>query len=520
MVTVFQSPAPVQAVGGGPSGGAAADPDEGEGRSFLDFLEPESPPGSAVHRPNMPEPECCETGAGSQFGLKGDAQSRIENEPEAVENHSVGQVTFGPAVTQAAPTATPKEAMAEGDPDAAPEHRVNATAALGLIPDSPPIPGQQGAQDKAIPSATTAQGQAALPQDGRMVLRSDQTGALPLPQTVEPMAQQDVAPAQQTALGLQGKEGQNASAGLPIAAIPMTPQIPLAASGTMPIDAALVHRADNILLPSTPDVHIDHSGGSSPKGVAAPQPEGLQPVTSPPVISAAVQATASPSLADPVPGGADDQPPPPAQIVLQPALQAPQGSDAGPPPAMAPDVAPSPHSKGRRQPFDIHTGLNDRLAPLEQTALSTGTPFAASGPGGAADPASAPRLDPQTAVQVVRQVSDSIAALSGERVVIRLDPEELGRVQITLSHSETGLTVSLQSERSDTSDLMRRHIDLLGQELRDMGYRDVSFAFGDQPGEGQPQPPGAAEPDPDTAPAEPSAPDGAPISTANLDIRL
>ena len=40
------------------------------------------------------------------------------------------------------------------------------------------------------------------------------------------------------------------------------------------------------------------------------------------------------------------------------------------------------------------------------------------------------------------------------------------------------VTVQIIAERADTLDLMRRHIDQLGQTFRAMGYDTISFSFG------------------------------------------
>ena len=61
-----------------------------------------------------------------------------------------------------------------------------------------------------------------------------------------------------------------------------------------------------------------------------------------------------------------------------------------------------------------------------------------------------------------------------------MSPEELGRVRLTLSTTEAGLTLSVLAERPETLDMMRRHIEQLAQEFRDLGFGDVSFSFGQQ----------------------------------------
>ncbi|MFD3191731.1 flagellar hook-length control protein FliK [Sedimentitalea sp. HM32M-2] len=66
----------------------------------------------------------------------------------------------------------------------------------------------------------------------------------------------------------------------------------------------------------------------------------------------------------------------------------------------------------------------------------------------------------------------------GKPVEISLNPQELGRVRMALTTSETGVTVVIQSERPETLDLMRRHIDQLAQEFQQLGYENTSFQFG------------------------------------------
>lgn len=85
---------------------------------------------------------------------------------------------------------------------------------------------------------------------------------------------------------------------------------------------------------------------------------------------------------------------------------------------------------------------------------------------------------PDPARNAALQVADIVRA-SGERAVeLRLQPEELGRVHLTMSQDASGtLTVSLNVERAETLDLLRRNIDLLGAELRDLGYGSVDFSF-------------------------------------------
>jgi flagellar hook-length control protein FliK len=126
------------------------------------------------------------------------------------------------------------------------------------------------------------------------------------------------------------------------------------------------------------------------------------------------------------------------------------------------------------------------------------------------------------AMQIAAAASDSAA----RPVELRLNPEELGRVRLSLMPNDGTMTVSIIAERSETLDLMRRHINLLAEEFRDIGYTDIQFAFGSsEQGDADSQTPtgGGAE---NTArhPEEPVArtePAGTPQMSADaLDLRF
>lgn len=85
---------------------------------------------------------------------------------------------------------------------------------------------------------------------------------------------------------------------------------------------------------------------------------------------------------------------------------------------------------------------------------------------------------PETPRQVALQIAEVVRA-SGQRAVeLKLQPEELGRVHLTMSQDATGqLTVSLNVERADTLDLLRRNIEMLRADLHELGYESVDFSF-------------------------------------------
>ncbi len=106
---------------------------------------------------------------------------------------------------------------------------------------------------------------------------------------------------------------------------------------------------------------------------------------------------------------------------------------------------------------------------------------------------------PGRAADIARQLSAHVAATGAARgpgghqiLEITLNPAELGRVRLTLQAGEAAMVVTIAADRPETLDLMRRHVDVLAQEFRDIGYDSAGFSFGQeaagqdgQPAEGQ-----------------------------------
>jgi flagellar hook-length control protein FliK len=103
---------------------------------------------------------------------------------------------------------------------------------------------------------------------------------------------------------------------------------------------------------------------------------------------------------------------------------------------------------------------------------------APSGPGQAAS-------SPDTARSVATQIAMAISNANGNATEISLNPEELGRVRISLTAVDGAITLNVSAERPETQDLMRRHIDQLSQQFRDLGYGTISFSFGKEKGDQQ-----------------------------------
>lgn len=121
------------------------------------------------------------------------------------------------------------------------------------------------------------------------------------------------------------------------------------------------------------------------------------------------------------------------------------------------------------------------------------------------------------------QMAETMVRQSGRSVELVLNPEELGRLRVSMSPTDTGMVVTLSAERPETLDLMRRYIDNLASALRDLGHGDVTFDFqgGKNP---QTNSPSVAisenettEPSLTAAPRKVLAPNAA---TSGLDMRL
>ena len=84
---------------------------------------------------------------------------------------------------------------------------------------------------------------------------------------------------------------------------------------------------------------------------------------------------------------------------------------------------------------------------------------------------------PEMPRMIAAQIAEAFAAKGEQKMEVSLNPQELGHVKMRVVTSETGITMIIQTERPETGDLMRRHINELAEEFRRMGYEDISFEF-------------------------------------------
>ena len=80
-----------------------------------------------------------------------------------------------------------------------------------------------------------------------------------------------------------------------------------------------------------------------------------------------------------------------------------------------------------------------------------------------------------TARATVGQIAEVLRNTREGTIEISLQPEELGRVRLSLHGAEGAMTLQIHSERPETAELIRRHVALLQEEIRSLGYESVSI---------------------------------------------
>lgn len=283
------------------------------------------------------------------------------------------------------------------------------------------------------------------------------------------------------------------------------------------------------LTPTKPQASTDTFTGPKGSEQAAPGATGvLRPVFAPEVASRDQKASSSENTRLP---GRTSTP-----GAVSPQASAPASAPSGPATATAPRPLTAITAAGAQDggfsardalSSDMPLSIMDPGAGRDGLPGSATAPAAmASGSGAAASAAAAP-----LPASVSHQIVTALSQAGNGQVDLVLSPEELGRVRLSLSASDGGITVHVTAERAETLGLIRRHIDLLAQDFRAIGYDAVSFGFSDQPdahggGGANPGTPGTAAPhDPvigDGSVTRPKRPEIA-LSAgagAGLDLRL
>lgn len=162
----------------------------------------------------------------------------------------------------------------------------------------------------------------------------------------------------------------------------------------------------------------------------------------------------------------------PPRIIAAPAAATPQGARAPvKPPAIALlQIAEQPQGEVNEKTTKVAEG--EFLMPSAPADRPThATPVQGTVSAG---------TSPETARQVATQIATAVTSNQGKTTDIALNPEELGRVKLSITASDGAITLNVLAERPETQDLLRRHMDLLAQEFRQLGYTSISFSFGEQ----------------------------------------
>lgn len=167
------------------------------------------------------------------------------------------------------------------------------------------------------------------------------------------------------------------------------------------------------------------------------------------------------------------------------APQVPRTPGGGSPSAAA--VAPMTAPMAPGVPFALPDGSHSIDLPAEPELLGLGPAGSSDAAGRAATPGLAAGLQthgPGVAQQIAAQIGAQITQARAGTTEIVLDPQELGRVSLSLSSQDGAITVAIAAERPETADLIRRHMDHLSQELRQIGFAQVNVGLADHSGQG------------------------------------
>lgn len=141
----------------------------------------------------------------------------------------------------------------------------------------------------------------------------------------------------------------------------------------------------------------------------------------------------------------------------------------------------------------------------------------------------------EAARDIAVQIKEVAATTEARQIEIRLSPEELGKVRISLTGHENGGSVSIMVERPETLELMRRHSDQLLREFRAAGWADVDLSMSQQDMAGQSGSAGTQNHDAPNRPGEgygegrraqidtvdpPVASRALPVASDRLDVRI
>jgi len=254
----------------------------------------------------------------------------------------------------------------------------------------------------------------------------------------------------------------------------------------------------------------DNAAPASPKAPPAParveakalhprfaEAEGRQVTADPASAAHGVPSATEISLARP---GAEAQilhPPsatpnaPPSSATRTEAAKPSTATSAAEPRPTFPPMTPMPAASPLAEPARPAFSSEARFALLDRGGPRRFDPAATFGAGfgdvGATTASDAPgerflRTATTAGAELVRDIAQQMGAritpLARGQFELMLSPAELGRLEISLREVDGVMTLSVMAERPETLDLIRRHIDLLAQDLRQLAQRDLTLQLG------------------------------------------
>lgn len=398
------------------------------------------------------------------------AATATDISPPSAESAAILPARDGAAGERQASGMEPRGAAAEARPaatsDAAP---AQAAMPRAEAPD-PRRPAAQGGE-AGRPAEATAAGSGEQVATGYTVSRAEPVKGASVPPR-DSGARGAGIPMPAPADGPQGPAGSSASAapGLRPVAVPATSAAPESVAAMqrpfVTAEASGADDADRQLPPASPQ--------GQPAGTMAVGGKTVRPL--PVAIAAAGAASRAADGAIPVRASRVDAAAPPADQTraASPTVAAPSGEAQ-----IADGVAPPPTATDA-EPAEMPGEPGDPIvATTDSAPLSRGVDRVAGGP-------------PPTGALPAglgHRLAEAVSQFPDRPVEITLSPEELGRVRLTLATHDGALTMMVQADRPETLDLLRRNIDSLAQDFRDLGYQDLTFSFGQD--RAPRQPPGA-----------------------------
>lgn len=391
------------------------------------------------------------------------------------------RTTARPAASaRAGETQAPGAAGADGDA-AAPafdllEEDTAAAPGAGVPADGPKAPPLRG-------KLTAAFLEEIPPADPAAPVQPDAGIATILPLPAAPLAAAAAAPAPGNAVE---KLAGDVAAGTPAAPKADDAAAAVLAAG---IDGAL-DGAPSIAVGAAPAPAASLTPALAATGQGtAPAREASVPTDAEAVVTTGAPAAATTTVDDP-------------RHLFHKLAVSPEAASASPDPSAA---APAPAAA---------TAATPMLPPGWQLVPQAIAPAAAAGSD------ALPVVRPEA---VIGQVAVAVGKSGGtsRKVELRLDPPELGRVEIHLTPTDKGtLHATVVAERADTHDLLRRHGDVLARELGAAGYSDVtlSFSAGGDTAAGRGLPAPAPEPRDAAFAAVAEDPAAAPVASRRLSV--